>query len=154
MKMQNPLINCFTQDIIQITTAEMLIKFILKSKRTYHHQCILMSVMPLILAGDYELESLENFFIDVNGESHHEELDLNTVGWKICSNNLESFASTPMLYYSENLHFAEDVYSYAKQVIYDHQNSDCTHHAGAEEKLYPVRYNLLDYRPCNLTFYL
>ena len=98
IQMQNPLIKCFTLEVVQITTAEMLIKFIFNSQRTYHHQCILMSAMPIILAGDYGLDSLNDFFIDVNGETHYEELDWNTIGWKICDDRLESYSSTPLMF--------------------------------------------------------
>ena len=35
-----------------------------------------------------------------------------------------------------------------------HQMSDCVDHTKAQEKLFAVRYNVLDYRASNLTFYL
>lgn len=117
MKMQNPLIMCFTHEVTQITTAELLIKHILNFEKSYHHQCILMSIMPLILSGDFELTSLEQFFIDVNGASHDEYCPTNTIGWKICDLNLKAYSSKQMLYNHKYLHYAENVEAMTSDII-------------------------------------
>jgi hypothetical protein len=68
-----------------------------------------MSIMPLILSGDFELTSLEQFLIDVNGGSHHEELLTNTIGWKICDISLNAYADKQKLFKHDYVHYAEDV---------------------------------------------
>ena len=62
--MKNSLIACFQFENFQITAAELLIKFILLQKRKYHHQHILMSILPIVLDQNLILDSLEKFFID------------------------------------------------------------------------------------------
>jgi hypothetical protein len=57
-----------------------------------------MSVLPLVLKSDFELESIVKFFEEENGATHHDDPGTHSIGWKICDPDLHSYSEKSMLY--------------------------------------------------------